>query len=458
MRPSRLVATVVTGGAALAALTTPATAHAGSIEAATSTPPVPTWFIAMTAGVVVGTSFLFTSLMADHETLELVNGVGLRGRVPTTLRDVASRGLSGLSVLGLVAIVAVGLFGPSDPQASAAALGVWVGWWGAFTMSTYLVGNAWPAIDPFRALVAPLPATGWGLDLARLGAWPAVAGVLALVWLEVATAVSANPLWLSVVVLGYASIVVVGSLLAGRTGWFEVDPLTWIFRIYGRFAPIHRTDEGLELRLPAAALTDDGLAAVPGVPAFVVALLWATTFDGLVSTPAFQAVAGPLIGAGVPAPILYLAVLLAGFGGFYWVYRVSCRRSRESAGTYVTAETIERWFAPSLVPIAVGYHLAHFLGYVVSLAPALLSAIRSPLSSPATIPVLVLPDWFGLVQLSFVLVGHLFAIWVAHSIAFDRFPGVLQPIRSQYPMIAVMIGYTMVSAWVIVSPAMAVVR
>jgi hypothetical protein len=186
-------------------------------------------------------------------------------------------------------------------------------------------------------------------------------------------------------------------------------------------------------------------------------LLWATTYDGLVSTQFVQDLAGPLFRAGVPAPALYLGVLLAGFGLFYWVYRAACRRSRDTADTYVTGPAIERWFAPSLVPIAVGYHLAHFLGYVVSLAPAFLAAVQSPLATPATIPILVLPDWFGLVQLSFVLVGHLFAIWVAHSIAFDHFPGVIQPIRSQYPMILVMIGYTMVSAWVIVSPATAVV-
>jgi multisubunit Na+/H+ antiporter MnhB subunit len=252
-RPS---ATAVTGVAALAAATGPVAAHAGSIEAATSTPPVPTWFIAMTAGVVVGTSFLFTSLMADHETLELINSAALRSRLPTTLTGAVGLLLRGLSVLGLVAVVGVGLFGPSNPQANAATLAVWVGWWGAFTMSAYLLGNAWPAVDPFRMLAAPLSRIGRGLDVERLGAWPAVVGVLTIVWLEIATAVTANPRWLSVVVLGYAVVVVVGSLLAGPTRWFEIDPLTWIFRIYGRFAPVQRTETGLELRLPGAALTD----------------------------------------------------------------------------------------------------------------------------------------------------------------------------------------------------------
>jgi len=460
MRRSAAVARpLAVGIAVLAGASSTAAAHAGSIEAATTTPPIPTWFVVLTAGVVVGSSFLFTSLMADHETLELVNGLGLRGGLPGTLTDALTILLRIGSLAVLAGVVTVGLLGPTDPQASAAAMVVWVGWWGGFTMTTYLGGNSWPLLDPFRLLTAPLRGREARVDYPReLGVWPAVVGLLGIVWLEVATGVSANPRLLAVVVIGYTLATVVGAAAIGRPRWFEaVDPITWIFRTYGRLAPVQRTDRGVELRLPGAALTDNEAPATPGVPAFVVALLWATTFDGLVSTPPFQRVAAPLIRAGFPAPILYGGVLVAGFGLFYGVYRVACRRSRESAETFVTGTAIERWFAPSLVPIAAGYHLAHFLGYVVSLAPALLETVQSPLSGSATIPILLLPEWFGLVQLAFVLLGHLLAIWVAHSIAFDVFPGARQPIRSQYPMIVVMIGYTMVSAWVIVSPSTAVV-
>lgn len=436
----------------------PAAAHAGSIEAATTTPAVPTWFVVLTAGVVVGSSFLFTSLMADHETLDLINGLGLRGRLPSTLSDGLALAFRAVALLVVIGVVVVGAFGPANPRRNAATLLVWVGWWGGFTMFTYLVGNAWPLVNPFRLLAAPVGTYGWLDDVRAWGAWPAVVGLLLIVWLEVATAVSATPRLLAVLVVCYGLVTVAGSALVGRRRFFEtVDPIAGIFRVYGRLAPIQRTDDGLALRLPAAALTDDD-AITAGLPAFVVALLWATTFDGLVSTPVFQTLAGPLIGAGFPAAVLYLLVLLAGFALFYGVYRRACRSSRESAGTYVTGGTIERWFAPSLIPIAAGYHLSHFLGYVVSLSVALVESLASPLATSArSVSVVVLPDWFGLLQLTFVLVGHLLAIWVAHSIAFRLFPGVRQAIRSQYPMILVMIGYTMVSAWVVVSPATTVV-
>jgi hypothetical protein len=56
------------------------------------------------------------------------------------------------------------------------------------------------------------------------------------------------------------------------------------------------------------------------------------------------------------------------------------------------------------------------------------------------------------VQLVFVLAGHVFAIWVAHGLSFDLFPGRLQPIRSQYPFTTVMVLYTMTSMWIVAQP------
>lgn len=435
-----------------------AAAHAGSIESATTTPPIPMWFVVLTAGVVVGSSFLFTSLMADHATLRLVNGLGIRAGLPRTVAGGVRILLRLASVALLVGVVAVGLLGPADPQTNAAALGVWVGWWGGYTMTTYLVGNSWPAIDPIRTLARLVPDVRAREYPENFGAWPAVAGLLGIVWLEVATGVSSNPPLLSAIVVGYVAVTLAGTALVGRARWFDcVDPVAAVFRTYGRLAPIQRTDDGVAFRLPGGALTDGEVPSTPGRPAFVVALLWGTTFDGMVSTPTFQSLVEPLAGAGVPPQLLYLAVLGAGFWVFYSVYRLACRRSRTTADSFVSAGAIERWFAPSLVPIAAGYHLAHFLGYVVSLAPALAATLQSPLAELASVPLVALPSWFGLLQLSFVLLGHLLAIWVAHSISFELFPGARQPIRSQYPMILVMIGYTMVSAWVIVSPSTAVI-
>jgi hypothetical protein len=183
--------------------------------------------------------------------------------------------------------------------------------------------------------------------------------------------------------------------------------------------------------------------------AFVVALLWVTTYDGLVSTPAWNGVVRALP---TPPLLTHLVTAVVGFGLFLSVYRVSTRFVGQTAETYVTTRFVAGWFAPALVPIAAGYHVAHFLGYFLSLAPALGTLALAPLSAPASVPLLSLPAWFGSLQLGFVVAGHLLAVWVAHARAFELFPGRLQPIRSQYPFVVVMVVYTMTSLWIVAQP------
>ena len=39
-----------------------------------------------------------------------------------------------------------------DRSSNAAVVFVWAGWWAGYTMTTYLVGNTWPALNPWRAM------------------------------------------------------------------------------------------------------------------------------------------------------------------------------------------------------------------------------------------------------------------------------------------------------------------
>jgi len=63
----------------------------------------------------------------------------------------------------------------------------------------------------------------------------------------------------------------------------------------------------------------------------------------------------------------------------------------------------------------------------------MVESFLDPFSASGTVLTLSLPDWFGGVGLASIILGHLLAIWVAHTAAYDRFPSRLQAIRSQYP-------------------------
>lgn len=447
---------------AVALVAEPAAAHAGALSDAVGAGPVPSWLLVLTGGVVVAGSFLFASLLTDHAAIAAVNGWRLDVPVPGRRAMTRVAGVAG--VAGLAAILAVGLVGPLYPTRNLAILWVWGGWWAGYTITVYAVGNTWTALNPWRTLSEWLATAGDTVPALGAGAtrrlpgwvnpWGSVAGLLGLVWLEVVSPVAGNPRFLSLVVLAYTAVTLAGARLYGVDDWFrEVDPIARVFRIYGRLAPVGRTDAGLGLRLPGTALAAG--PADENETAFVVALLWATTYDGLVATPAWADLAWALLGdrpaLALPA---YLLVLVAGYALFLGVYRVAARRVRERADTYVTVGAIERWFVPSLVPIAAGYHLAHYLGYFVSLSPALVGVATAPLSGTG-FPTQALPAWFGNLQLSFVVFGHLLAVYVAHGVSFDLFPGALAAIRSQYPFVAVMVFYTMTSVWIITQPFVA---
>jgi hypothetical protein len=432
--------------------------HVGGLAEAAGATRVPSWLTVATGGVLVGASFLFNSLLTDHDAVRAVNGWGIDLPFDSLRRHaVTPVAVAGVLGVGLVlGAAALGRPAPTNP----AILVVWVGWWAGYAMTTYLVGNSWPAINPWRTLATWLPAAGDDLP-AEYGAWPGVVALLGLVWIEVVSPLATNPRALGALIAAYTAATVAGAVRYGVDPWFaRVDPVSRVFRLYGRLAPIQRTAEGLRFRLPGAALVDHETAREPGATAFVVCLLWVTTFDGVVATPAWNAFARGALGFVDPATVagrvavwaFYLTALLVGFGVFLGAFRLAAVRSRETVDSFLAPAAIERRFAPSLLPIAAGYHVAHFLGYFLALSPALLGALVSPVDGAAVVRVAVLPAWFGTLQLAFVVLGHLLAVWVAHALAMDLFPGALRPIRSQYPFVVVMVGYTMASAWVVGQP------
>jgi hypothetical protein len=433
----------------------PALAHGGSLRSAPARSlAIPLWLFLATGGGVVGASFLLASFVTDRAFVRMVHDWRRVRSLPVD--GVLANVGRAVGVLGLLSVVGVGLFGPPDPLLNLGVLVVWVGWWAGFAMTTYLVGNTWPTLNPFRTIAGVLPS----LDRPypdRLASWPAVLGLLGLIWLEVVSPLADAPRLLAGVVLAYTAVTLAGAVVFGPDTWFDrVDPVSRVFRYYGAVAPLSRDggDGRLKLRVPGTGLEDADLVTDRSEVAFVVALLWVTTYDGLVATPPWRDFATVLVGVGVPAVLLYPVALVVGFGVFYGAFRLAVRSGRRRAETYLPTSTLARRFAPSLLAIAAGYHVAHYLGYFLELSPTLLGALASPLSPPTPVAV-VLPAWFQVVALGFVLLGHLVAIWVAHATSFDLFPGRIQAVRSQYALTLVMVFYTMTSLWIVSRPYVA---
>jgi len=150
--------------------------------------------------------------------------------------------------------------------------------------------------------------------------------------------------------------------------------------------------------------------------------------------------------------VLYPLVLLAGVGLFLAAFRGAVGHGRLSANASFPQSLLARWFAPPLVAVAAGYHAAHHLGYFLALTPAIAGALASPLA-PSPPQYLVLPGWFGGVEIAAVLAGHVLAVRAAHAVARDLFPTRRRAARSQYAFTIVTVCYTGVSLFVVSQPS-----
>jgi len=456
-------------------------AAVGLSEASRDALAVPRWLYVATGGAAIGASALLAGFVTDRGFVERVHDwrrdLGAGDRIRPIGAGVAA--LVGLVLFALV--VYRGVTGPQLATINFAVVVVFAGGRAGLTMATYAVGNVWPAVNPARTVAERLP-NGFVAYPARLGRWPAVAGILLLVWIETTTGVTGTPRTLAAVIAAYGLVTLVGAVLIGGDAWFRnVDPIATFFRFYGRVAPLAWEGGRLRVSLPAMRLVEidertESVASDPTIAgdqpaatdgsgtgrerivtglsdvAVAVALVWELTFSGFVTTEQGAAVVRRIVDVGLPPILVYAVLFVGGFALFYGAYLAAAHVSVRRVLTTRTPRELAVAFAPPLLVVAAGYHLAHYFAFFLSLSPSLSAVLAAPLSAPTNPIVFTLPAWVSALNIAFVLGGHLVAIWVAHSIAYRLFPSRLQAIRSQYPFVFVMIGYTVASLWLISLP------
>lgn len=409
---------------------------------------VPQWLYLLTGGALVGASGLLASIVTDRAFIRAVHAWHrvLPTRESLHVWVVRTGRLAGVVVLLLT--IYRGFIGPQIPTVNFAIIMTFAGIRAGLTMVTYLIGNPWPLVNPWRTLVSLIPVNRFRPYPDRWSVWPATIGLLALVFAETVLPVTTTPRVLALTIVGYTLYTFVFGVIFGADEWFRLgDPLAVTFRFYGRVAPLQRTDNGIELRLPGAVLAETDELDAASV-AFIIALIWELTFSGFVTTQLGSGFIDSL-SVFIPRIIILAVFFISGYGLFLGAYWLAARIVRRQVETYLTPQVIGEWMALPLLAIAAGYHLAHYFWLFVANSPMLFQAFTSPLSPPANPLVLTLPTWSNGLNVAFILFGHLLAVWIAHARAYRLFPSRLQAIRSQYPFVIVMIGYTVVSLWLI---------
>ena len=434
--------------------------------------PLPLALFLSASGLVVLVSFVVMALF-------LRQGAGLRS-VPrfNLLRTSVGRALAARPViltLRLVAllfyllVIVAGLAGEQRAFKNIAPVMVWAIAWVGFAYAAALIGNVWALVNPLDTLyrlAERLSRRRLSLGLrypAVLGQWPAVALFLAFAWLELVSDSADSPATLASLLLAYSAFTWAGMLAFGREEWLQRGELfNVIYGYLSRFAPFeYRVIDGerqWNLRPYAVGL----LGRVPLAASeivLVVLILSAVSFDGFLETPAWAEIVEVF---GTDHAVLKTSGLIAGLLVFMAAYLATCTAiSGLGGGAPRPLATTAGLFVLTLVPIAIAYHIAHYLSFFLMAGQYVVPLASDPfgrgwdLFGGATqfIRLTVIDArtvWY--ISVAAIVIGHVVAIVLAHIVALREFGTRRAALRSQYPMVALMVAYTMTSLWIIAQP------
>ena len=369
-----------------------------------------------------------------------------------------------LVVLGLAftaEVSAAALFGRPilvNPTFGVVFVLLWVG----LVPAALLFGNVYRLLNPLRwihrgicRLAGIDPRQGIQDYPRRLGVWPAAAFLLAFVWLELvdpntAASLSSVRLWFAVV----AALLVMGATVFGDAWFAAADPFEVYSSLVARLSPFgRRTDGRLVVRNPLENL--DGLPPTPGLVAVVSVLFGSTAFDSfkdssrwLRFSQQYSEHSGLLNSA---ALIGFCAVVLVSF--------TAAALATDGIG-HVGRARVPALLAHSVVPIVVGYVVAHYLSYFVSAGIGTVVQLGDPLSRGWTLTagldgidkyaIYNHPTALAVTKVVAVIAGHVLGVVAAH----DRSVRILPRSRAlsgQLPLLVLMVAYTLTGLWLLFS-------
>ncbi len=390
-----------------------------------------------------------------------------------------------LAVALFLLVVAAGFFGIQSPLKNIAPVMVWAIWWVGMAYISALLGDLWALVNPLETLFAwaealsarirPRCKLSLGLHYPdALGVWPAVVLFLAFVWMELVWERSDSPRHLASAMLAYSALTWLGMWLFGREEWlWHGEVFTLVFGLLARFAPTEVRDSGaggreLNLRPYGVGL----LSREPvsdSILVLVLAMLAAVCFDGFTETPLWAGIveyyAPPARIPGNDDDAARASVQTAGLIAapllFVAVYLVFCRLITGAGDGRVPATRIAGLFVLTLVPIAIAYHLAHYLSFLAMAGQYLIPLASDPFGFGWNL--FGTKNYFvriGLVDARAVwylstgaiVMGHIVAVYLAHCVALKLYSDRQLALRSQWPMLALMVCYTMTSLWIIAQP------
>lgn len=443
--------------------------------------PLPQWLFIYGALLILVVSFAGL-LLGWRETL--LEGQGSRPlpRLSAAFCNRPVAILCGLVGVGLLAlVVATGLSGDEAPDRNFAITFVFVTFWIGMAVLSALLGDLFRAFSPWLAIgrsVAAVATRLAGRPLKapltypeRLGRWPAVAGLLGFLFLELVwgqsgfTVAGINPGDVAIAALVYTAWTLAGMALFGVETWNgRGETFAVYFGMFASLAPLGVADGRIRARRPLSGATT--WASAPGSLAIVLIAIGGTTFDGAQE----GVLADPIdstfrwlnetVGLSPFAALrvtdtLLLAGSLAVVALIFWAGILGMRIVERK----LSALELGRAFAHAFIPIALAYVVAHYFSYFVYLEQAQFTFLLSdPFGSGADLfgtadvaidYTVISANAIWYVQCAAIVIGHVVALAVGHDRALKIWGNTRDAAWSQVWMLVMMMFFSMLGLYLL---------
>jgi hypothetical protein len=436
--------------------------------------PVPESFFFVGGFIVLVVTFVALGALWQRPLLERHrDGRRLPEALQAVLLSRLLRVLLGAFSVGLLVLtLATAFFGTSLELLNFAPTFVFIIFWLGLPLLSVVVGDVWRVLSPWRALA---DATVWAIERTgsaakpllepteRLGRYPAALALFAFATFELAHPRPAYPRTLGVAAALYTYWALAGMAVFGRDTWTRSgEGFAVAFSLLARIAPFAVRDGAIVVRWPLTGLA--GPDHVRGILVFVGVLLGSTSFDGFTRSSVWQNVLADVRAELADEPVWLIDlgttfVNIAGLAAFvaavvltYLAASVAARRLAHAPRSLLPH------FVLPLVPIAFAYIVAHYFSYFVIQGQFLISLISDPFGkgwdlfgtvdyAPNLNPFSPETVWY--VQVATLVAGHVGGLAIAHDRAVSLFERREDALRSQYPMLGLMILYTVGGMWLL---------
>ncbi len=399
---------------------------------------------------------------------------------PARWLDRARAAGSALWLSVLLFCIVTGLVGSNDSHRNFNMTFFWILFVLGGAYASMLIGDWYKHQHPWRFLL-PRGWTGIRKYPRWLGHWPAFAQLVCLIAIELFF--HSTPRKLALLLIAFGVFNLAGMWLWGTRRWLQRGEMfAVLFRIFAACTPLRRTRSSdgkyrWRIALPFSDLRRLRLWH-PAQCLFVLFLLSSTAYDGLRETAVYfnvfwQDPFGILTIAFGDHPlkiypqvrpwfIAWEIVLLILSPFFYLLlFVLFLALGRRLTGGKQSIGLLLRRYLPSLVPIAVVYHLTHYYTLLFSQGLKIRGLVSDPFGwgwnifgSAITGRLPWLPDMASIwtSQVVLILAGHVAAVWLAHQQALQLERSNRRATLSQLPMLVLMVVFTSVGLWILAQP------